>query len=43
MNNEITPNYSAVENRKTPQRRRKFKNTEVVFAIRIVLTAYIVT
>jgi hypothetical protein len=38
MNNEITPNYSAVENRKTLQRRRKFKNM-VVCAVRIVLTA----
>jgi len=43
MNNEITPNYSAVENRKTPQRRRKFKNMEVVSAVRIATTAYIVT
>jgi len=42
MNSEITPNFSAVENRKTFQRRRKFKNMELVCAVRIVLTAYIV-
>ena len=43
MISEITPNYSAVENRKAFKRRRKFKNMELVGAVRIVLTAYIVT
>ena len=43
MNSEITVNYSAVENRKTFQRRRKVKIMEFVFAVRIVLSANIVT
>jgi hypothetical protein len=43
MNSEMTPNYCAVGNRKTLQRRIKFENIEHICAVGRVLTAYIVT